>query len=1020
MSGERSSVEFRVLGPVEVSVASRLVTLTGKQRSLLAVLLLNSGRVVSLRALADAIWGHPAPASPDTRVRVLVSELRRALTVAGDLIVTRSPGYLIHAEPGQLDLDAFVGTCELARRSALSGHTAASISQYETALSLWRGAALGGVTGSFAETEALRLEELRLCALDARSEGMLLLGRHSELVADLGRLTAEHPLRERSHAHLMLALHRGGRQAEALEVFRTLRERLVDELGLEPTPELRQLQLRILMGEETPAAPPRAPAVRPPTRQLPADMAQFVGRRAELERLDALSAGSTRLLIIAGAAGAGKTALAVHWAHRTEQRYPDGQFFLDMRGFDTGSQVSAAEALPQLLLALGVAVETIPVSLDAQAGLYRSLLAERRMLLVLDNVSAPDQVRPLLPGGAGCLVAVTSRDRLGGLVALDGARRLTLDVLSPSEAHDVLARTVGATRLTSEPEAAADLAQLCGYLPLALRIIAARLADQPHRTLRAYVRELASADRMAFLRIDEDARSSVRGAFDLSYQALPTPARRMFRLLGLVPAPGGVSGAAAAALAAVPIGEAENLLDRLARLHLVRPVTADRYACHDLLLEFAAELGTDDAAADREAAVTRLLTFYLTTVDQAGTLLTSPAVPRLPHEPVARGAAPLEITGSEQARQWIDLEWDNLVAGLRHAAASGPRPMAWHLADALDGSSYLFPRISRPEWKAIVETALTAAVAESDLHGEAAMRRHLGVIHWHMAEFPEAIEQHGRAAQLFSRTGWRQGELAALRGRGAALAQLGAMAEAIDLFDRALAIARELDDLSGQVSNLNNLAAAWVELGDPDRAADYLTEALPLLDEPHYFGHEIGVYGTLGQIRYEQGRLEEAGEAVNEALAAARALGDRRLEADSLVTLGAIHRDAGKYAPAAETFTEVLDIARQNHHPLNEILALNGLASIDIRRDRPGDAIERLRTAQDLIARTSYHLGHADTLSLLAEAHHQLGQRHDAATHAELALAVVREFGPHNGTARRRAARVLARQSPAQAGHGTA
>ncbi|HUR02046.1 MAG TPA: BTAD domain-containing putative transcriptional regulator [Nonomuraea sp.] len=999
---------FRVLGPVEVSVGSRLVTLTGKQRSLLAVLLLNAGRVVSLGALANAIWGRPAPASPDTRVRMLVSELRRALTEAGDgLIVTRPPGYLIHLEPGQLDLATFLETTELARQSAETGRTALSISQYETALSLWCGAALGGVSGSFAETEALRLEELRLGVLDARSEGMLALGRHSELIADLGRLTKEHPLRERPHAHLMVALDHSGRRAEALEVFRTLRERLVDELGLAPSPELRQLHQRILTEEEMPQAPSRAPVVRPPMRQLPPEMAQFVGRRAELERLDALSTGSTRLLIIAGAAGAGKTALAVRWAHQAEQRYPDGQFYLDMRGFDTGSRVSAAEALPQLLLALGMPVETIPVSMDAQIGLYRSLLAERRMLLVLDNVSSPDQVRPILPGGAGCLVLVTSRDRLGGLVALDGARRLTLDVLSPSEAHDVLARTVGTARLTSEPDSAAELARLCGYLPLALRIIAARLADQQHRSLRAHAQELASADRMAFLRIDEDARSSVRGAFDLSYQALPTPARRMFRLLGLVPTPGGLSSAAAAALAAVPISEAEILLDRLARLHLVRAVTADRHACHDLLLEFAAELVTDDPLADRDAAVTRLLSFYLTTVDQAGTLLTSPAVPRLPHEPVA-GAEPLKIADSEQARQWIDLEWDNLVAGLRHAATSGPHPMAWHLADALDSSSYLFPNVSRPEWKAIVETALAAALEDNDPHGEAAMRRHLGVIHWHMADFPAAIEQHGRAAELFHQVGWRRGKLSALRGRGAALAQLGRIWEAIDLFERALAIAVELNDLYGQVSTLNNLAAAWVELGEPDRAGDYLTAALSVLEEPHYSGHEISVYGTLGLIRHRQGRLDEAAEALDRALTTARALGDQRLEADSLVTLGAVHRDAGRYAAAAETFTMVLGIARQAHHPLNEILALNGLASIDLRQDRAGDAVEKLQTAQTLIARTSYHLGHADTLALLAEAHHRLGRHHDAAAHTERALAVVQKFGPFDGSARQRATRILA------------
>jgi DNA-binding SARP family transcriptional activator/tetratricopeptide (TPR) repeat protein len=998
--GDADDVRFRLLGPVEVSIGSRRVELTGKQRSLLAVLLLNADRVVSLGRLADAVWGVPAPAAPDTRVRMLVSELRRAIGASGAaLIVTRAPGYLIHIAPDQLDLDSFVRLVELARNDA---SPLRAVPRYDEALALWRGAALDGVTGAFAEAEAARLEELRLRAMEERAEAMLALGRHAELIADLRRSTAEHPLSETSHFQLMTALHRSGRRGDALEVFRALRQRSVDELGLEPGPGIQRLHQQILTDVVA-----VDPVVRPTMRQLPPELGQFVGRHAELDRLDAFSAGTSRLLLVAGAAGAGKTALAVHWAHRTAAQYPDGQFYLDMRGFDAGAQVSATEALPQLLQALGVATERVPAGIDAQVGLYRSMLAGRRVLLVLDNVAEPDQVRPLLPGDPGCLVLLTSRDRLGGLVALDGARRLTLDVLTPAEALDVLAQAVGTARIEDDPESAAELCRLCGYLPLALRIVGARLADQPHRTLRGHVEELASSGRMAFLRIDDDVRSSVRGAFDLSYQALPAAARRMFRLLGLVPTPGGLSCAAAAALIGGGAGAAADLLDRLARLHLVRPVAADRFACHDLLLEFAAELVLADPQEERRAAVARLLGFYLHTVDRAGVLLTSAAIPRLPREPVDPVVDILSFCDVDHARRWLDAEWDNVIAALRFAAAHGPSAMAWHFADALDSSSYLFLNGSLTEWQSIIESCLALAVREADLRGEAAMRRHLGVILWHTAEFRPAIEQYERAAELFRQVGWRRGQLAALRGKGAALAQLGRVWEAIDFFEQSLAIARELGDELGMVSNLNNLAAAQVELGELDKAADHLAEGLPLLESLGHRRLEIAAYGTLGMVRHGQGRLEEAAAALDRSVSIARSNGFPRDEADTLITLGDVHRDTGWSAAAIETFGEVLEIARRTGDLINEVLGLNGMASVEMTLGRAAEAEARLHAALQLIADTGYHLGHSETLTLLAEACQAQAKLPEAHAYAERALLVMRDYGPFKGMVQERASKIL-------------
>lgn len=618
------------------------ITLRGKLRSLLAVLLLHANHVVSVEKLAEALWGLPLPAGAAGRVRTLVSELRRAC--ADSLIVTAPPGYLLPLADGQLDLDQFNRGVDLARQEAADGRPDEAVARFDEALALWRGVPLGGASGPFVEAHTGRLEELRLRAVEGRAEAMLASARHNELVAELGQLVVEHPLRERPHALLMTALYRDGRRGEALELYRELRARLVSELGLEPTEQMQQLHRQLLsshstLGSSWTAQASPAPA-RTPIRQLPADQGTFVGRRAELDRLDTYGSGPGRLVLVTGPAGVGKTSLVVHWAHQLSHRFPDGQLFLDLRGFHAEPQVSAAQAVPLLLVALGVAADGIPADLDAQVALYRSMLAGRRLLVVLDNVADAHQVRPLIPGDAGCLVLAISRDRLSGLVAVDSARRITLDVLPATEAVEVLAHAAGRERIHAAPDAAAELARLCGRLPLALRIAGARLADRPDLDLRDYVVELATRGWMTRLRVDGDESATLRAAFDLSYRALTPEARRLFRLLGLAPARAELAIPAAAALTGLPADEVEPLIDALARLHLVKVTTDGRVLSHDLLLDYAATLaGEHDQPAERDAAMDRLLHYYLNRANPVsiGAWPEGHASPRLLTTPARRG-----------------------------------------------------------------------------------------------------------------------------------------------------------------------------------------------------------------------------------------------------------------------------------------------------------------------------------------------------------------------------------------------
>lgn len=994
------TVEFRLLGPVGIWRGGRpLGPATAHLRTVLAMLLVDAGRVVPTDAMTAALWGAGPPASARNAVQGYVSRLRRILATVPDADLSTSVrGYRLAVDRRLVDLHRFRDLVAEAR----AGGPAVAEGSLRSALALWRGPALVDTAGDWlSRVLAGTLEDERLAAMDDRAALDLQAARHDQAVADLSAVVAEHPLRERSVGLLMAALHGLGRRADALALFHRTRRRLVEELGIEPGEELHRVHKEILEPAPTPTGPP--PVAVP--RQLPADSAAFTGRDAELAALHALlpdagqrPAGMT-ICVVSGAAGTGKTSLAVRFAHRVRDRFPDGQLFLDMRGFHTGLPMAPAEALPLSLAALGVAADQVPVSLDAQVALYRSTLADRRVLLVLDNVADADQVRPLLPGERDCLVLVTSRDRLGGLVAIDGAHRLTLDVLSPVDALAVLSRAAGPERAGDDPGAMAALTELCGHLPLALRIAGAQLADRPDLDIGRHVADLAAHGRTTRLRLDSDGSATVRGAFDLSYQTLPPTARRAFRLLSLVPAPAGMTTTAAAALTGLPAPEAERLIDALARLHLVKITAVGRLIYHDLLLHYATELAAEhDQPADRDAATLRLLHFYLHTADHAATVLFRPSLLRLPRDPAPAGVVPVEFAEQTDAREWVATEWTNLVAALDHAATSGRHRMVWQLADAL--RDFLQTQAPSAQGVHITRTGLAAARKAGYAQGESAMRLSLGVLRWRASDYPAVLAECEAASTLARRAGWLPGLSAALCNSGIALAQLGQSRRAIHRFERSLSIDREIGDRIGEAAVLMNLADAYEEVGDLTRAAGLVDLALALLRETGQHLGEAIAHGNLAAVRRQQGHLDTALDATNQALTISRTIGARHEEASALATLGLIHRDAGRFDEATAALDSSLDITRRVFDARLEALGHAGLATVQIGQRRFAEAAVSLDIALDVTDRTGHRRGKVEALLALSELSTAQGDHHRASQRATQAVELARSSGYTLATAR--------------------
>ena len=758
--------------------------------------------------------------------------------------MTAGGGYLLRLRRHRLDarqFEALVAT----GRAEVSRDPAAAAATLRTALALWRGPALAGLTGSTLQAAASTWDEQRMICLEGCLRIELDLGRHGQVAAELASLVAQNPFRESLVGLLMVALDRAGRRSEALDAYHRLRRHLADELGIDPGPEVRRIHQAVLRVDAASGQPvdPRAndggepaPAARPlvTPAQLPGDVAAFAGRDWQLRQLDGLlsrdgDSDATAVVIsaIAGTAGIGKTALAVHWAHRVADQFPDGQLYVNLRGFHpTGSVLGPAAAVRGFLDALGVPSPQVPATVEAQAGLYRSLLAGKRVLVLLDNARNAEQVRPLLPDAPGCVAVVTSRNQLGGLVAAGGAYPLTLDLLATEEARDLLARRLGANRVAAEPRAVEAIITRCARLALALAVVAARAAIHPRLSLAAVADQLHadSGDLDAFADADADPATDLRSVFCWSYQQLTADAAQLFRRLGLHPGPD-ISAAAAASLAGLPRSQVRVPLAELVSAHLLVEHAPGRYAFHDLLRAYATELAhTNDTDSDRRTATHRILDHYLHTAYAADRLL-EPQRDAITLTGPVPGVARIDLADHDQALGWFTAEHLVLLAVVELAAAAGfdrhVCQLAWTLVDFLE---------RRGRWQdyaTIQHAALTAAQRLADQRAQARAHGYLAVAYPRLGRSDHAYDHARHALEIYRQLDDRTGQAHVHLQLLASCELQGRHAEALDHAQQALQNFQATGHPRGQANALNAVGWCHAQLGHYAEALTTCRQAPP-------------------------------------------------------------------------------------------------------------------------------------------------------------------------------------------------
>jgi DNA-binding SARP family transcriptional activator/tetratricopeptide (TPR) repeat protein len=995
VTADHGGLLVRLLGPVRAWQGDRELELAGPQRqAVLALLALRANQAVSRSELIDGIWGEDPPPSAVNALHVHVAGLRRALEpnrasrAPGKFLLARGPGYSLRLEPGQLDAQVFGRHLDAARAARAAGDLSAAARSLEAALRIWQAAPLSGAPGPWAEIERVRLSELRLTAIEERTEIMLLLGRAAAAAAELAGLVREHPLREGLRGQLMLALYRCGRQADALAAYADGRRVLLEELGVEPGPGLRRLHGQILAAEAPLGPPAAAVTLAGPDQvwaapaQLPGDVDAFTGRAGELAALDKLAAtigppggagpgqpgaGPAAMVIcVSGTAGVGKTALVVHWARRARGAFPDGQLHVNLRGYDPGRPVPAGDALAGFLRALGMPGQDVPRDLDERAAAYRTLLNGRRMLVVLDNASTVEQVRPLLPGSPSSLVLVTSRNSLAGLVARHGARRLDLDTLPQQEAVALLRALIG-DRAEIQPDATAMLAAQCARLPLALRVAAELAAASPAMTLAQLADELADEQRrLDLLDAGGDPGSAIRGVFSWSYGHLADEPARAFRLLGLSPGPD-LDAHAAAALTGVPLAQASRTLELLARTHLIHRTRPGRYGLHDLLRAYAAGLAAAwDAEGERHAALTRLFDYYLAAAAAAmDTLVPAerhlrPRVhgSRMPATPATANPAAGNPAAADPAaaRAWLDTERAALVAASTHASAHGWPAHATRLA----GTVYRY-----------LETG---------------------------GHYTDAITIHSAARDAARRTGDRAAEATALTNLGIVDWRQGRYRQAAGHHRQALRVSREIGDRFGQATALNNLGIIYERQGRYRQAADYYRQTAILSADLDDRSGEARALANLGGTDCLQGRYEQAARRLHRALVLFREIGDHQGEAAVLAGLGVVDGRQGRYERAAENYRQALRLAIKIGDRPGEVEAYNGAGAILLAAGQPGQARAQHSAALALASRIGDRYEQARAHDGLALTYRVTGDRGRARHHWEHALALFTVLGaPETG-----------------------
>ncbi|GAB3503582.1 AfsR/SARP family transcriptional regulator [Amycolatopsis cihanbeyliensis] len=945
-------MKFRLLGPLQVHDGTGWTGIgAAKPRLLLATLLVHAPQVLTVDRIGCELWGDHRPKTAATQVHGYILRLRRLLgDREGRVLGTVAPGYRLLLGEEDTDLRVFATQVEDGHRALREGDPERAADRLAGALALWRGPAFADVPASATISAAAgRLAEQRLDAIDARVDADLECGRHATLIGELARLVEEHPLRERSWRRLMLAQFSAGRTAEALRTYQRARELLVEELGIEPGAELRELHQRILEGDPARAGSGQPAVVVPRICQLPADVPDFTGRREELDELAALLTGRSPeeppvVAVVSGGPGIGKSTLALHAARRAAGNFPDGQLYLDLEG--TSPQPRApAVVLAEVLHALGVTGAAVPEGLGARAALYRSLLTGRRMLLVLDDAAGTEQVRWLQPPTGTCAAIVTSR---GVLTGLPGARHTELDVLDEPDAHALFTRIVGADRVRREPADAAAILRACGHLPLAIRIAAGKLLGRPAWSLRVLGERLDDESRrLSELRLGD---LGVRASFDLSVHNLAPDAGHALRLLGLLgpqTVPGWVIGPL------LDREHAEDELDELVDANLVRIVTTDgngeaRYRLHDLLRAYAVEGAESIPRAERRAAVGRLLATWLDLASRAADAL-PPSLFRPPRGSAPRRRAPADVWGRAVADpvSWFEAERAGLLGAVRLAAEWGPAESAWELAAV--AVSYYDHHSRHEDWQRGHEAALDAVRRDGNRLGEAVLLRGIAQVHIYRDRMPEATATMERSVELFRQVGDKLGEGLATAGLGTIHRVLCQPGPALEQAERALELVAAAGDRHTEAQLMSAIGTMRLAQDEPEKARSWFAEALSLC-------RTLGDRHREAVVLREMSESQEPDTALGQLRAALRIfrdLGDDRCVAYTLVKSGEVHARRADRAHAVPDLERAAEIFRRNGSRLDEARCWELLGSVEADRGNTPEArryLDRARTLRRSVA----------------------------------------------------------------------
>ncbi|WP_146103771.1 AfsR/SARP family transcriptional regulator [Nonomuraea solani] len=957
-----------------------------RHRAVLAMLLLDVNRVVSVDRLIEAVWSDAPPSTVRSQIYTCISGLRRLLrrTALPVRILTKAPGYQLLAPADSVDLHVFDRLVREAAAARARSDPEAAADVLRRALALWQGDPLAGVEGELIEAAAARLAERRLDVLEQRFELELELGKHHQVLHELTAEAESHPLRERLWSLLMIALYRSGRQAEALSQFQVVRGRLIDELGLEPGQELRTAERIILTdGAAASIPPPPAPPVSPPAppaafstvsapyvapRTLPTDSPHYVGRQTYVSRLHAKLAAvvphgerphTPPVAVLTGPPGVGKTALGVHIAHQLYDAFPDGQLYLSLS--EKGMPITADRALERMLAMLGVPGYLLPESLEERAALFRSRIADRRILIMLDDAADDAQVAALLPGSSSCGLIITSRWRLAGI---PGADVVEVDPLSPQDAIDLLMNVVGQARVLAEPAAALELVTLCGRLPLALRIAAARLAGRPHWSVAQLVDLLSAGERW----LDELSYGtlSVRDSLASTYERLPAPTRRLFRLLSVLTVQDFPVW-----IAAPLLGEAHHGhdLEILVDAHLIDVVRGHgvfaRYAMPELVLLYARELLAAEPEDEQHAALDRALAAWLTLAEQAHRREHGGDLARI-HGRTPRWTLSDDLVDQLLAEpvEWFDQEHAAIVTAARQAAAHGYAETGWDLS--LTVVPFLEARCAWDDWRSTHEAALVACRAQNNRRGEAAMLYSLGVLALEQQRLDEASAHLGLAMRVFTEVGEAHGRALGLRHLGALDHLRGHTDQAISRYEESIDLLRDLGDPVTEADVLCRLAGIMIDRGDRNRAEKLLENALRLVWEAGCRPVEIHIRQRQGDLYLNDDDLERAEMHFSLALEEARLGRNQLAEAAALLGIGIVQHREGLLDQAVGTVEQAHGLGRRCGERTLSGRCRVVLAELFCDTDRIDEAHNSVQQALSLLSQTGDAVWQKRALTVLA------------------------------------------------------